>query len=77
MRLIKDVTGNLIESVEEAIDNMMRIPMAGRIGAGLVYPADSDFDPYDAEEGIEVARSMLSDKDPPPICTPWKCRETR
>ena len=63
MRLIKDVTGNLIETVEEAIDNMMRIPMAGRIGAGLVYPVDSDFDPYDAEEGIEVARSMLSDKD--------------
>ncbi|MFN2145361.1 MAG: transcriptional repressor LexA [Anaerolineales bacterium] len=63
MRLIKDVTGNLFDSVEEAVESMLRIPMAGRIGAGLVYPVDSDFDPYDAEEGIEVARSMLSEKD--------------
>jgi repressor LexA len=63
MRLIKDVTGRLIDAVEEGIENMVQIPMAGPIGAGLVYPVDSDFDPYNAEEGIEVARSMLSEKD--------------
>ena len=34
------------------------------IGAGIVIqPPDSDFDIFPADEGIEVARSMLSDKD--------------
>jgi repressor LexA len=64
MRLIKDVTGRLIESMEETVENMLRIPMAGRIGAGIVIqPPDSDFDLFPADEGVEVARSMLSDKD--------------
>jgi repressor LexA len=64
MRLIKDVTGKLIDSVEDAVDNMLMIPMAGRIGAGIVIqPPESDFDLFPPEEGVEVARSMLSDKD--------------
>jgi repressor LexA len=64
MRLIKDVTGKLIDAVEESVENMIRIPMAGRIGAGIVIqPPDSDFPLYAAEEGIEVARSMLSERD--------------
>ena len=64
MRLIKDVTGQLIDAVEETMENMLRIPLAGRIGAGIVIqPPDSDFDIFPADEGIEVARSMLSDKD--------------
>ena len=64
MRLIKDVTGKLVDAVEESVENMLRIPMAGRIGAGIVIqPPDSDFDLFPADEGVEVARSMLSDKD--------------
>lgn len=64
MRLIKDVTGQLIDAVEETMENMLRIPLAGRIGAGIVIqPPDSDFDIFPADEGIEVARSMLSEKD--------------
>jgi len=64
MRLIKDVTGKLIDSVEKTVDSMRRIPMAGRIGAGIVIqPPESDFDIFPADEGVEVARSMLSEKD--------------
>lgn len=64
MRLIKDVTGQLIDAVEDTMESMLRIPLAGRIGAGIVIqPPDSDFDIFPADEGIEVARSMLSDKD--------------
>ena len=64
MRLVKDVTGKLFEVVDTAVDNMMRIPMAGRIGAGIVIqPPDSDFSLFPPEEGVEVARSMLSDRD--------------
>jgi repressor LexA len=64
MRLVKDVTGKLFEAVDTAVDNMMKIPMAGRIGAGIVIqPPDSDFDLFAAEEGVEVARSMLSERD--------------
>jgi len=64
MRLIKDVTGQLMDAVEDTMESMLRIPLAGRIGAGIVIqPPDSDFDIFPADEGIEVARSMLSDKD--------------
>ncbi len=64
MRLLKDVTGKFIETVEDTVENMLRIPMAGRIGAGIVIqPPDSDFDLFPADEGVEVARSMLSEKD--------------
>jgi repressor LexA len=64
MRLIKDVTGQLLDAVEDTMESMLHIPLAGRIGAGIVIqPPDSDFDIFPADEGIEVARSMLSDKD--------------
>ena len=42
---------------------MLRIPMAGRIGAGIVIqPPDSDFDLFLPKKVIEVARSMLSEQ---------------
>jgi repressor LexA len=64
MRLLKDVTGQLIDAVENTLENMVRIPLAGRIGAGIVIqPPDTDFNLYDPDEGIEVARSMLSERD--------------
>jgi len=64
MRLLKDAAGKLIDAVENTMDNMLRIPMAGRIGAGIVIqPPDSDFDLFPADEGVEVARSMLSERD--------------
>lgn len=65
MRLIKDVSGRLLDTVETTLDELLRIPMAGRIGAGIVVqpPDANDFDRFPIEEGVEVARSMLSERD--------------
>ena len=64
MRLLRDVSGQLIDAVENTIEELMRIPMVGRIGAGIVIqPPDTDFSLFPPEEGLEVARSMLSEKD--------------
>ncbi|HKJ26910.1 MAG TPA: transcriptional repressor LexA [Anaerolineales bacterium] len=63
MRLLKTVSGQLYDTVQ-SIDELLRIPMAGRIGAGIVVqPPESDFGPFAADEGVEVARSMISDRD--------------
>ena len=37
MRLIKTATGEMLSGVKAAIDDVMRIPLAGRIGAGEVF----------------------------------------
>jgi repressor LexA len=63
MRLLKTVSGQLYDTVQ-AIDDLLRIPMAGRIGAGIVVqPPESDFGPFAADEGVEVARSMIAGRD--------------
>ena len=47
----------------EAINDFMRIPVIGRIGASLPMPVPaSDFSYYDAETGVDIARSMLPTK---------------
>jgi repressor LexA len=64
MRLIKNVAGQLIEEIGEALEDIMRIPLAGRIGAGIVVqPPDSGFSTFSPDEGVEVARSMLPERD--------------
>ena len=41
----------------------MRIPVIGRIGASLPMPVPaSDFNYYDAETGVDIARSLLPAK---------------
>jgi repressor LexA len=63
MRLLKTVSGKIYDAVE-SLDELLRIPLAGRIGAGIVIqPPDSDFNPFGSDEGVEVARSMISDRD--------------
>lgn len=63
MRLLKTVSGKIYDAVE-TLDELLRIPLAGRIGAGIVIqPPDSDFNPFGSDEGVEVARSMISDRD--------------
>lgn len=60
MRLIKSVTGQIIGEISDVIDEIMRIPLAGRIGAGIVVqPPESGFATFSPDEGVEVARSML------------------
>jgi repressor LexA len=49
-----------VHTVATAVDEMLRIPMVGRIVAGLPVPVPaSDFNYYDPETGIDIARSLL------------------
>ncbi|MBT3240847.1 MAG: repressor LexA [Chloroflexi bacterium] len=64
MRLIKTATGEMLSGVKAAIDDVMRIPLAGRIGAGEVFqPPPSGFSVFDPDESVEVARSLLNTRD--------------
>jgi repressor LexA len=48
------------QTVAETINDTLRIPMIGRIVAGLPMPMpSSDFSYYDPETGIDIARSLL------------------
>ena len=64
MRLIRTVSGQLREAVQRVADEIMLVPLAGRIGAGIVIqPPESGFAVFAPEEGVEVARSMLQERD--------------
>lgn len=55
--------GDALQHATEVVSDLMRIPVIGLIGASLPLPTPaSDFNYYDAESGIEVARSMLPAK---------------
>ncbi|MDD5371228.1 MAG: transcriptional repressor LexA [Anaerolineaceae bacterium] len=48
------------QTVAETVNDMLRIPVIGRIVAGLPAPVPpSDFSYYDPETGIDIARSLL------------------
>lgn len=52
-----------VHTAAEVINDFMRIPVVGRIGASLPMPVPaSDFNYYDAETGVDIARSMLPAK---------------
>lgn len=52
-----------LETASEAIGDFLRIPVLGRIGASLPMPVPaSDFNYYDTETGVEIARSLLPAK---------------
>lgn len=64
MRLVKNAAGQFIDALQEAVTEMLRIPIAGRIGAGAVFqPPPSGFSVFDPDESVEVARSMLPEKE--------------
>lgn len=64
MRLIKNAAGQMIGAITEAVEEIMRVPLAGRIGAGAVFqPPPSGFSIFDPDESVEVARSLLPEKD--------------
>ncbi len=66
MRLVKNVSGQLkeaVQTVQAVMDDLVRIPLAGRIGAGIVQLPPSDFDYFDTESGVDVARSLLPDRE--------------
>lgn len=63
LRVVPEMLANLGLSVAETINDFLRIPIMGRIGASLPMPVPaSDFNYYDAEAGVEIARSLLPAK---------------
>lgn len=67
VRLVKNVAGQLQEAagaVRQAIEDLIRVPVIGRIVAGQPMPVpSSDFGYYDPESGVEIARSLLAPGD--------------
>lgn len=67
VRLVKNVAGQLMnaaESVREAIEDLIRVPVVGRIVASEPMPMPtSDFAYYDPDSSVEIARSLLSKGD--------------
>jgi len=64
VRLIKNAAGDLLADVEEALKNLLRVPVVGRIAAGLPLPVpSSDFSYFDADNMVEVARSLIPTRD--------------
>lgn len=56
--------GEKVRSVAQAVDELMRIPIVGRIVASEPVPVPaSDFAYFDAESMVEVASSLLPAKD--------------
>jgi repressor LexA len=52
------------KAVATTLDEMLRIPVIGRIGASYPMPVPpSDFTYYDPESGIDLARSLLPAKE--------------
>jgi len=62
IRLVKEFPGlkQAAQKVANAIDDLLRIPVIGRIAAGVPMPVPpSDFSYFDPETGIDIARSLL------------------
>lgn len=57
---------NAVKDARQAVEEILRIPVAGRIFASTPVPVpSSDFNYMDAESMISVARSMLPDREKP------------
>jgi repressor LexA len=56
----------VVHTAVKAVDDMLRIPIAGRIVAGRPVPIPaSEFNYYDPETGIDIARSLLPTREKP------------
>ena len=63
IRLLRTLEGNLVKAAQ-TITEMFNVPVIGRIVAGEPVPVpSSDFNYYDQESGIEIARSLLPPKE--------------
>ncbi len=70
VRLLKTLAGpvqkmqDMAEAVQQAAENLLQIPVLGRIVASAPVPIpSSDFSYYDAESMVDVARSLLPTRD--------------
>jgi len=52
------------QSVRQAVDELLRIPIVGRIFASIPVPVpSSDFQYFDAESSVDIARSLLPSRE--------------
>ncbi len=59
IRLLRTLEGNIVGAAQMVVD-MFSVPIIGRIVAGEPVPVpSSDFNYYDQETGIDIARSLL------------------
>jgi len=74
IRLVRSLEGNLVQAAQ-AISDMFNVPVVGRIVAGEPVPVPtSDFNYYDQETGIEIARSLLPPREKTLTSLRWKSR---
>ena len=64
IRLLKNAAGTILseasQTLQNAIDELLQVPIMGRIAAGELMPVPgSDFSYMDAESVVNVSRSML------------------
>ena len=63
IRLIRNLEGNLLKAAQ-SVSDMFSVPVIGRIVAGEPVPVpSSDFNYFDSETGIDIARSLLPPKE--------------
>jgi len=63
IRMLKTLEGNLVQT-SQMITDMFSVPVIGRIVAGEPVPVpSSDFNYYDQETGIDIARSLLPSRE--------------
>ena len=64
VRLVKTLSGQIQDAahtVKGALEDLIRVPVIGRIVAGQPMPVpSSDFAYYDQESGVDIARSLLA-----------------
>lgn len=64
VRLLRNAAGELVAELETVVQNLLQIPLVGRIVASEPAPVPpSDFSYYDAESMVEVARSLIPTRD--------------
>jgi repressor LexA len=64
VRLLKNAAGDMLTTAKQAIDNMLQIPIVGRIFASVPVPVpSSDFSYADPDHMVEVARSLIPTRD--------------
>ena len=64
VRLVKTLSGQIQDAahtVKGALEDLIRVPVIGRIVAGQPMPVpSSDFAYYDPDSGVDIARSLLA-----------------
>ncbi len=63
VRIVPEKWAELIGQAAAVFTDMLKVPVMGKIGASLPMPVPaSNFNYYDAESSVEIARSLLPEK---------------